>query len=77
MKPLGFVLIVRSRSIMGIASETVQKASQEALSSCVYSHILNNSGKKLFKVKKIKGSQREINHGFFFRTGLVGNREKK
>lgn len=49
---------------MKIVSERVQKASQESLSSCVYLHILNNSGKKLFKVRKTKGSQTEINNGF-------------
>lgn len=56
MKLLGFVLIVRSRSVMEIASETVQKPSQETLSSCVYNNILNNSGKRLFKIKKTKRS---------------------
>lgn len=77
MKLLVFVLIVRSRSVMEIASETVQKASQETLSSCVYIHILNNSGKSLFKVKKTKGLQTEINNVFSSKLVLVGNREKK
>lgn len=62
MKLLGFVLIILSRPITEIASETVQKPSQETLSSCVYIHILNNSGKRLFKIKKTKRSQTEINH---------------
>lgn len=54
MKLLGFVLIVRSRSVLEITSETVQKSSQETLSSCVYIHILNNSFKRLFKLRRLK-----------------------
>lgn len=52
MKPLSFALIVRSRSIMEIVTETVQKVSQETLSS--YIHVLNNSEETVFKIKKKK-----------------------
>lgn len=59
MKPLSFALIVRSRSIMEIVSETVQKASQETLSSCIYIRILNNSVERVFKMKKKKNDHAE------------------
>lgn len=71
MKPLSFALIVGSRSIREIVSETVQKASQETLSSCIYIHILDNSEETVFKIKKkplsCVGSHREINHVFSFK----------
>lgn len=44
---------------MEIVSETVQKASQETLSSCVYIRILNNSEERVFKMKKKKNDHAE------------------
>jgi len=66
---------------MEIVSETIQKASQETLSSCIYIHILNNS-ETVFKVKKKKKSvfcritQRNKSY-VFFQSGLVVNRDIK
>lgn len=73
MKPLSFALIVRSRSMTETVSETVQKASEETLSSCVYTHTLNNSKETVLKIKKKNKSCREINHVWWANWCVVGN----